>query len=163
VHGRERGATLVELALILPLLAGLLFGIIDFGFGLDNLSALRQGTREGARRAVVADFGTDASCPVTGASPNTATHQFVCLTKDRIGLDDGDVRVKLAFDPAYERENDLIVCTQYPVESITGMYDAALDGRVMTSRVVMRIEEVSADLTAMQETSLSGGSWGFCS
>jgi hypothetical protein len=100
---------------------------------------------------------------VTGASPNTTTKYLICLTKDRIGLDGADIRVKLAFDPTYEREKDLLLCVQYPLESMTGMYDAALSGRVMTSKVVMRIEEVAADLTAMQETTLPGQTWAFCS
>ncbi len=44
-----RGQALVELALALPLLALLLFGIIDFGLGLSARIQVANAVREGAR------------------------------------------------------------------------------------------------------------------
>ncbi len=48
-----RGQALVELALALPLLALLLFGIIDFGLGLSARIQVSNAVREGARLAAV--------------------------------------------------------------------------------------------------------------
>lgn len=49
------GGSMVEFALIAPLLFVLLFGIIEFGFYLYNWQVLTNATREGARRGIVQD------------------------------------------------------------------------------------------------------------
>lgn len=46
---RDRGATAVEFALLLPILLLLAFGIIDFGRALNAQITLTQAAREGAR------------------------------------------------------------------------------------------------------------------
>ena len=48
-HPGERGAALVEFALISPLLFLILAGIIDFSMVFNNYQAVRQGVREGVR------------------------------------------------------------------------------------------------------------------
>ena len=47
----ERGQTLVEFALVLPLLGLLIFGIIQFGIIFNNYVTLTDAARAGARRA----------------------------------------------------------------------------------------------------------------
>jgi hypothetical protein len=54
---RERGAAVVEFALVLPLLVTVLFGAIDFGFVSNDTTKLRQVVREAGRRASVWRFG----------------------------------------------------------------------------------------------------------
>ena len=49
----ERGATLVEFALIVPLLLLLVFGIIEFGFLFNSDSNVNQGARAGGRTAAI--------------------------------------------------------------------------------------------------------------
>jgi TadE-like protein len=56
-HRRERGAAVVEFALVLPLLVTMLFGAIDFGFVSNDSTKLRQVVRETGRRASVWRFG----------------------------------------------------------------------------------------------------------
>lgn len=46
---KDRGAAVVEFALLLPLLLLLLFGIIDFGRALNAQITITQAAREGAR------------------------------------------------------------------------------------------------------------------
>ena len=48
-RGEQRGASVVELALIVTALSLLLFGIIDFGFVYNDYVSVRQGARDGAR------------------------------------------------------------------------------------------------------------------
>lgn len=55
---REKGASLVEFALIAPLLILLLLGIIEFGWLFGQYNDVRHGAREGARLASV-DGGTN--------------------------------------------------------------------------------------------------------
>lgn len=50
---REDGQSLVEFALVLPVLLFLMCGIIDFGWLFYNQIALNNAAREGARCAVV--------------------------------------------------------------------------------------------------------------
>jgi len=50
---KERGAALVEMAMVAPLLFLLLFGIIEFGAVFAQFNDVRHGAREGARFAAV--------------------------------------------------------------------------------------------------------------
>jgi Flp pilus assembly protein TadG len=49
----DRGAAVVELALVLPVLAMLLFGIVEFGRGYSAQVELTSAVREGARAAAL--------------------------------------------------------------------------------------------------------------
>ncbi|MFP3984294.1 MAG: TadE/TadG family type IV pilus assembly protein [Desulfurivibrionaceae bacterium] len=55
---RERGASAVEFALILPVLLLILFGIIEFGILLFDKAMLTNASREGARAGIVYDTPT---------------------------------------------------------------------------------------------------------
>src|ERR671914_357475 len=50
----ERGQSLTEFALVLPLLVVLLFGIIQFGITFNNYISLTDAVRAGARKGAVA-------------------------------------------------------------------------------------------------------------
>ncbi len=70
-QGRDRGATAVEFALLLPLLLLIVFGIVDFGRALNAQITLTQAAREGARLASLGEgnvaSGTQAAA--TGLNP----------------------------------------------------------------------------------------------
>src|SRR5882757_7712935 len=53
----ERGAAMVEFAMILPLLVLLTFGIIEFGVAFNASSSVSQSSRAGGRTAAI--FSTD--------------------------------------------------------------------------------------------------------
>lgn len=76
--GGDRGAAAVELALLLPLLLFLVFGIIDFGRALNAQITLTQAAREGVRLAAlekpdgdVSARVQDAATPLSGVSAAT--------------------------------------------------------------------------------------------
>lgn len=50
----QRGATLVEAAIVVPLFFLLVFGLIEFGFGFKDWLSLNHSAREGARVSVAA-------------------------------------------------------------------------------------------------------------
>jgi Flp pilus assembly protein TadG len=54
----ERGAELIEFALVLPLLLLVVLGIVDFGFMFQRLEVVTNAAREGARIAVLAGYST---------------------------------------------------------------------------------------------------------
>jgi Flp pilus assembly protein TadG len=67
-HGRsERGQSLVEFALVLPMLLVVLFAIVDFGRMFQGYVSLTNATREGARMATTGCGKTDL-CTTTEIS-----------------------------------------------------------------------------------------------
>lgn len=58
--GREKGAALVEMAMVAPLLLLILFGMIEFGAVFAQFNDVRHGAREGARFAAVNSGSTTA-------------------------------------------------------------------------------------------------------
>ena len=73
----ERGAELIEFALIFPLLLLVLVAMIDFGFLFQRYEVLTNATREGARIAILPNYTTpDVNARVcayltTGGVPTT--------------------------------------------------------------------------------------------
>lgn len=57
--GDEHGGSLVEFAIVMPLLFILLFGIMDFGILLYNQAVITNASREGARYGIVIGRHTD--------------------------------------------------------------------------------------------------------
>ncbi len=53
--GREAGQTLIEFALISPMIFLFLFTIVDFGIAMDRRITLQHAVREGARYAAVTE------------------------------------------------------------------------------------------------------------
>ncbi len=52
-HRGQRGAAMVEMAIILPILIVLVFGIIHFGIAFNRLQGFHAAAREGARTASI--------------------------------------------------------------------------------------------------------------
>jgi hypothetical protein len=72
-RGRERGQSLVEFTIVLPLFVMLLLGMLEFGFMFDQNLTLGYSTREGARvGAALVNGGGQLGCG-TGQSPNAGT------------------------------------------------------------------------------------------
>ena len=147
---------MVEFALVVPLFLVLLFGIVDFGLALNDYNSVRQGVREGAREGVVGELGS--------ACTGTGSQRLTCLTEDRIGLDAADTRVRIQLEGAYAVGEQLTVCAQHPIVSSTGMFEPFLGGKVIQSKITMRIESLDADnpITTTQESALPGKDWAWC-
>lgn len=80
----ERGSTIVEFALVLPLVLAFVFGIIQYGYQYWALETSAAAAREAARRLIV---GTDEVCtladarahadgPNVGTSPPVVTYRY---------------------------------------------------------------------------------------
>jgi Flp pilus assembly protein TadG len=65
----ERGAELIEFALVLPILLVIVGGIIDFGFLFQRYEVLTNAAREGARVAVLPGY--------TNADVTTRVNQYL--------------------------------------------------------------------------------------
>ncbi len=65
----ERGAAAVELALLLPILLVLVFGIVEFGRAYNTKLQLSAAVREGARALALGKPSTEVLTTVSNAAP----------------------------------------------------------------------------------------------
>jgi hypothetical protein len=164
----DRGAVLIEFAIITPLLFLLLFGVVEFGKGFNDYQSIRQGVREGARAASVDFYRTAPATCGDGAYP-TSVRRLMCLTKSETNLGD-QVRVRVIYTaPVGETDptdrGAVKVCAQRNFDPITG-FIPGLDGIVLKSKIEMRMEKSIPDGiapgTAYTDAAPSGGDWSWC-
>lgn len=167
----EHGASLVEFALVLPVFAILLFGLIDFGLVFGSFVTLRNGvataTREGTVNETQSFTGT---CSKSSASVTTVTADLVCTIIARIGalpsLTSTGIAVGIAFPTTSSgttpvQGQDLEVCVQGTMKSVTGLMGFVLNGRHMTSSSTIQLEktpEFSSFTASDGSVSLTNGS-----
>jgi hypothetical protein len=166
----ERGASLVEFALLLPVLALILFGIIDFGTLYNNYQSVRQGARDSMRQAVVAIPQSPPSCTVQGGNvtaSGTDAYNLVCYTKARVGLGD-QTRVRILWKgppsgndvTAFPAGNPVMVCVQYPGKSTTGLLAPFLNNKVLNTQAETLIEVDNNDANMSGFLSAASGGTG---
>ncbi len=105
------GQTMVEFALVLPLLAMLLFGVIQFGILFNNYLDLTDATRAGARKAAVSRNTSDPS------GPAGVTTQAVINSAGDLTLTSGNVTVQTTGSDgvnAWGAGDDVTVTASYP-------------------------------------------------
>lgn len=83
----QRGQTLVEFALVLPLIAILLFGVIQFGIAFNNYVTLTDAVRAGARKAAVSrqtgdPVGNATAAVYSSAADLSASNLNVSVSSD---------------------------------------------------------------------------------
>ena len=99
----ERGQSLTEFALVLPLMVMLLFGIIQFGVTFNHYITLTDAVRAGARTAAVSRH-----------DPNR-----VNITVDRVQEAAPDLKpadLLIAVDSTWEAGHEVEVSASYPYE-----------------------------------------------
>src|SRR5215468_466250 len=69
----QRGATVVEAALIVPILLLFLIGILEFGRAYNEYQVLTNAAREACRYAVAPAAGNNGALPATTAVQQVAT------------------------------------------------------------------------------------------
>src|SRR5436853_3812908 len=70
----EQGQTMTEFALVLPVLALILFAVIQFGIVFNNYVTLTDATRAGARRAAVSRQDPNHDAAVIAAVRSSASN-----------------------------------------------------------------------------------------
>jgi Flp pilus assembly protein TadG len=86
---RERGAELVEFALVLPVLLLIILGIFDFGFLFKDYEVITNAAREGARVGVLSGYSpTDvqarATSYITAAGLTAGLATITPVTQDLV-------------------------------------------------------------------------------
>jgi Flp pilus assembly protein TadG len=121
----ERGQTMTEFALVLPVLALILFAVIQFGIVFNNYVQLTDATRAGARKAAVSRQTSDPSGTAVAAVRSSA--------KD---LKQSDLSVTVS--STWQPTTDVSVTATYPYSiSLLGM--VVKSGR-LSSTTTERVE-----------------------
>ncbi len=117
----SRGQSLVEFAMVLPILLILIFGIIEFGMGLRSYISLTNATREGARFAAVGNAPGAYPTDCTGSVATTVVGR-VCVAVE--GLDLADfTNVSVSYPNGSSPGNDVRVQADYTYNFITPLGD----------------------------------------
>lgn len=125
---KDKGAALVEFAIILPLLIVLLFGIMEASWAFAQVNDVRHGAREGARLAAV-DFGTTAEIVFE-----------VCDRMDRTGASTINVSLASVSGDRFRGETAQIQ-VDLTYSSLTGVLDTIFGGSVFSTDIEFRLEQ----------------------
>jgi hypothetical protein len=90
---RSRGQGLVEFALVMPLIALLIFGVLDLGRAVYVYNTLAQASRAGNRTAIVNQVGSTVRASAIAASPT-------------LGLTNGNIDICYKDPDTTERDCD---------------------------------------------------------
>ena len=124
----ERGAAIIEFAVVLPVLLLIVLGAIEFGWLMGQNNDVRHGAREAARLATV-DAGSVSAMGATACDAmDLASGPTVTFTDSATGRNGSQGTVRVAMP--------VVSITNFPV--ITGMLPANL-----TSEVKFRLEQDS--------------------
>lgn len=96
----ERGAAMVELALVLPMLLLLVFGIVEFGRAYNAKIELTGAVREGAR-AVALRQTADPSATVAAAAPGLSPAPTVTVLAGCPSGSTGNASVRATYPVVY--------------------------------------------------------------
>ena len=123
----ERGQAMAELALILPVLALLLFGIVQFGIVFHQYITVTDAVRAGARKAVVSRHdGNPAGTAATAVRDSAG------------GLDAAKLAITVEAPGGWAPGEDVKVCAAYPYT--IDLVGVVLKAGNLTSCTTERIE-----------------------
>ena len=123
----ERGQTMTEFAIVLPLLAVLLFGIVQLGISFNNYMTVTDATRAGARKAAVSRDLAD---------PSGAAETAVRSSASTLSQDDLEVLV----DSNFESGSDVTVTASYPYSISLPLIGLVVTDGFLTSSTTERVE-----------------------
>ena len=75
----HKGQSLVEFAIILPIILLLLMGMAEFGMMLNSYLAIQNSSREGARLGIVGGTDLQINSVVTATSPSLTSSNLTVL------------------------------------------------------------------------------------
>jgi Flp pilus assembly protein TadG len=123
----ERGQTMTEFAIVLPLLAVLLFGIIQLGIAFNHYITVTDATRAGARKAAVSRDLED---------PRGAAETAVRSSASTLSQDDLEVSV----DSSFQSGSDVTVTVSYPYTISLPLIGLVVTDGFLTSSTTERVE-----------------------
>ncbi len=177
----DRGAALVEFAIVFPVFIVLLLGVVDFGVNFGDKVLTSNAAREAARQGAVSQVGSDSTC---GLDPNGSltvlTEQTMCLAKARTHMDPSRVRVKIFYEGPHGKETAnyqpaagsqtstaaIVVCVMTQASSMSGMFSPIFDDQAHKNLTIIKTGAAPGSPAkfpaAGEEFPLTGQDWSFC-
>lgn len=123
----QKGQSLVETALIIPVLLLLLFGITDFGRIFHVYLTLDHAGREAARAASIGSEDTDIKTKIANSTSS---------------LDQREVRVEISPEGKTNRTSgsQVTITISYPVDFLTPFIGPIIGNFRLEDKTVMRVE-----------------------
>lgn len=132
---KDRGASLIEFAIIMPLLVMLLLGIVEFGWGVAQQLDLRHKARETLRLAIV-------DAPVADIEARACENDVV---------GSGDI-TEILLNTGIDRGTQISVTMTSNVEQITGFFGPFWGANpTISSYVEGRVEQESSTFSDGQD------------
>jgi Flp pilus assembly protein TadG len=123
----ERGQTMVEFALVLPIFVVLLFGIVQFGIAFNNYITLTDAARAGARKAAVSRNASDPAGECKAAVMAAADN-----------LDSAVLEPTVSCSSSWAPGSEVTVHAEYPYE--ISLFDLPVFSGQLTTTMKERVE-----------------------
>ena len=120
----DKGQTMVEFTLVLPILLVVLFGIIQFGITFKDYVTLTDAVRAGARTAAVSRYSAD---------PVGDTKARVKSAADLVGAN-----VNVTVTSTWVHGDDVVVTAKYPYS--ISLFGVVVSSGDLTSSTTERVE-----------------------
>jgi len=139
---KRRGAAVVEMAVISPILITLIFGVIEFGWAFMVRQMVTNGAREGARTAAIQTVADDAEIRQAVIDALASVPNLEVL--------DEDIEIThwcLEGDGSANFAETVTITVEYSDISLLGDYFSWIDFNDLVGTSSMRKEGVTADST----------------
>jgi Flp pilus assembly protein TadG len=121
----ERGQTVTEFALVLPILVMLLFAIVQLGIAFNHYVTITDAARAGARKAVVSRQASNPSSVTVAAVRASATN----LTQSKLGV---------TVSSTWQQGQDVTVTATYPYQ--LSIFGVVVKSGTLSSATTERLE-----------------------
>jgi Flp pilus assembly protein TadG len=135
----ERGAELIEFALVAPLLLFIIMGVVDFGFMFQRYEVVTNAAREGARIAVLPGY---ADADVKARVRSYLTEGGVANTTSNPSVATTDVPIAAGAGPAMQGKRVQVNYTSpyLFIGPLAGWFGGTFTSATLTAVAVMRDE-----------------------
>ncbi len=138
-NNSEKGASVVEFALILPLLLVMLFGIIEFGLILYDQAMLTNASREGARAGIISSSPRLSEAQIRTIALNYLDDGHLLKTFDS-STATPNVTALIPADPSFGEDLTVKVSYVYNFLLIPGFIPGIPSSITLAAESVMKYE-----------------------
>jgi Flp pilus assembly protein TadG len=136
---RRRGGAILEAALVLPILLGLCFGMVEFGYYFFVKHTLQGAARDGARMGIV-PTGTNAKVNATVATAMKAA-----------GFEDGAYQIDIKHAETGANLNVSTAAAQTPVKVVVKCTWSSISGGLRPLGLIDETKEVTGITVMLKE------------
>jgi len=135
----NKGTSVVEMAIVLPLLLILVFGVIEFGVCLYNKAVITNASREGARAGIVQALSRPTESDIQGVVTNYAQQYVINLGGASVFVD-GNTAAPDAPCTAFGEDLTVTVTYHYDFLVLPNFVSSLVGGVNLNAVTIMRCE-----------------------